>query len=92
MPLFSSVGQLSTVVGTPVDTAAAIGTSSSVARADHVHNLADSVVATAKIADLNVTTGKLADGAATTLKIADLNVTPAKLSAALHAKLVLGVY
>jgi hypothetical protein len=40
----------------------------------------DNTVTTAKITDLNVTTGKLADSAVTTAKITDLNVTTAKLA------------
>jgi hypothetical protein len=40
----------------------------------------DNTVTTAKITDLNVTTGKLADTAVTTAKITDLNVTTGKLA------------
>lgn len=43
-------------------------------------NLANDAVTTAKITDLNVTTGKLAANAVTTAKITDLNVTTGKLA------------
>jgi hypothetical protein len=43
--------------------------------------VADNIVTTQKIADLNVTSGKLATNAVTTAKIADLNVTTGKIAA-----------
>jgi hypothetical protein len=44
-------------------------------------SVADNIVTTQKIADLNVTSGKLATNAVTTAKIADLNVTTGKIAA-----------
>lgn len=43
-------------------------------------DIGSGAITTAKIADLNVTTGKLADNAVTTAKITDANVTTAKLA------------
>lgn len=70
------------------------GTSSLLARADHVHDIpnlyviaamiADATITTAKIADGQVATAKIADGAVTTAKHADASVTKVKLGSDIY--------